>query len=594
MIEPADPSTETQTWRPDAADRPLTGVVGKYELYELIGAGAMGTVYRGVDQALGRDVAIKLMSPAVATDEDLRNRFHREAQTAGVLQHPNIITIFEFGEADGRLFIAMEYVEGRDLSRIIRNHEPMTLLEKLGVAIDVLGGLTYAHERGITHRDIKPGNIRLTRDGRAKIMDFGIAHLAESELTSTGMVLGTPSYMAPESLKGSPPSAQGDVYSVGALLYELITHHKPFDGATQQEVLYRVLSDEPLSLREIDPGIPPGVEAIVLRAMAKDPMERYQSTTELSDDLKAACVALHAGAGSTQLDVRALLPRGRINVLQVLAAGLAVILLSWGASHLPWGSGGATPALEADSRLGSVAARALGLPTAAPLYASVPAPPPSPGTSSPDTLLTSLRDAARARRVEVEAAGVPSSRLAPGDRRLVDADSLAREGRYSEAILALSAATALWNTSEREYRASQTRRARPTTTPTVRQPPPVVTPPPPPARDDPAEIGKVIRDLAAALESRRVAAVRSVYPNLSDREEQTWGRFFAATRELSMTISVTQLRSFGDSAAAVVQGTYTYVNADGQQRQPISFPASFIRRQGRWQINHLGSTGQAR
>ena len=274
MLNNAAPAHD-QAWR-SANPTPIKRSIGRYQLLDLLGAGAMGTVYRGKDPDLGRDVAVKLMSPAVSADPQLRDRFHREAQTAGSLQHPNIITIYEFGEVGDQLYIAMEYVAGHDLTEVITASDSLNLLAKLGIGLDVLAGLEYAHARGITHRDIKPGNIRLTADGRAKIMDFGIAHLAESELTNTGFVLGTPSYMAPELLKGGDPSGATDIFSVGAVLYEMLTLKKPFDGETTHAVLYKVLSEDPEPVHLIDPSVPRRVREIVRKAMAKIPETRYQ------------------------------------------------------------------------------------------------------------------------------------------------------------------------------------------------------------------------------------------------------------------------------------------------------------------------------
>ncbi|HEX7941313.1 MAG TPA: serine/threonine-protein kinase, partial [Gemmatimonadaceae bacterium] len=174
--------------------------IGKYQITELIGEGAMGVVYRALDPVLTRPVAIKVMTDALAHEPEQRDRFLREAQTAGSLQHPNIVTIYDCGEVDGHPFIAMEYIEGADLATILERHEPLPLKAKLDIAIDALTGLAYAHKHGVVHRDIKPANIRITEDGRAKIMDFGIAHLSSSSMTRTGVMMGTPNYMAPEQV----------------------------------------------------------------------------------------------------------------------------------------------------------------------------------------------------------------------------------------------------------------------------------------------------------------------------------------------------------------------------------------------------------
>jgi serine/threonine-protein kinase len=197
--------------------------IGKYDVEERVGEGAMGVVYRAVDPVLKRRVAIKVMSDAFAQNDDLRERFLREAQAAGSLQHPNVITIYDFGDVDGHPYIAMEFVEGQDVAELIAHQVPLSVVDKLDLAIGVLQGLAYAHRRGIVHRDIKPANIRIDDEGKARIMDFGVAHLASSNMTKSGVMLGTPSYMAPEQIVGGKVGPQTDIFSVGAVLYELLT-----------------------------------------------------------------------------------------------------------------------------------------------------------------------------------------------------------------------------------------------------------------------------------------------------------------------------------------------------------------------------------
>ncbi|MFL5633309.1 MAG: serine/threonine-protein kinase, partial [Gemmatimonadaceae bacterium] len=197
---------------------PKVSAIGKYRIVELVGEGAMGVVYRAVDTVLDRTVAIKVMNEAIARQEDLRKRFLHEAQAAGSLQHPNVVCIYDLGEVDGHLFIAMEFVHGVDLERLIEMGEPLSLQTRLDIMIDVLTGLSYAHKHGIVHRDIKPANIRVAEDGRAKIMDFGVAHLASSSMTRTGSFLGTPSYMAPAQITEGQTTPATDMFAVGAVL----------------------------------------------------------------------------------------------------------------------------------------------------------------------------------------------------------------------------------------------------------------------------------------------------------------------------------------------------------------------------------------
>src|SRR5579859_8170040 len=269
--------------------------IGKYKLTDLLGQGAMGVVYRALDPVLNRHVAIKLMSQGIAADAELRDRFMREAQAAGSLQHPNIITIFDFGEADGHLFIAMEYIDGADLSEIIERRDVLPLSAKLDIAIDVLHALHYAHSRGVVHRDIKPANIRVSADGRAKLMDFGIARLESSTMTKSGMLVGTPNYMAPEQVTSGQVSPATDIFSLGVVLYELLTYRKVFEGDTLHAVLYKIVSEDPPSLRDAR-DVPGPLRGIVEKALAKDPTARYQAGGDMAQAISLVRTGLSSGA----------------------------------------------------------------------------------------------------------------------------------------------------------------------------------------------------------------------------------------------------------------------------------------------------------
>src|SRR3954464_8532239 len=260
--------------------------IGKYHILELVGEGAMGVVYKARDSVLDRTVAVKVMNDAIARQDELRTRFLREAQAAASLQHPNVVSIYDLGEVDGHLYIAMEYVPGADLEAIVKEEAaPLSLQEKLDIIIDVLTGLTFAHKRGIVHRDVKPANIRIAEDGRAKLMDFGVAHLTSSNLTSTGASLGTPVYMSPEQITGGKATPATDVFAVGAVLYELLTGCKPFDSNTLQGLFYKILTEKPKPLRDVTPGLPSALDHIVEKAMAKDAAQRYQSALDMANDL---------------------------------------------------------------------------------------------------------------------------------------------------------------------------------------------------------------------------------------------------------------------------------------------------------------------
>jgi serine/threonine protein kinase len=247
----------------------------------------MGMVYEGLDEALDRKVAIKTLTSEGLFDEDSRRRLEVEARAAARLQHPNIVIVYELGEDRGVKFIAMELLPGLDLEHLLQSGEEMLLVEKLDVAIQVCRGLGYAHERHVFHRDIKPANIRLLDDGTVKIMDFGIAKLEGTQLTKTGMMVGTVHYMSPEQVRGLKLDGRTDVFSMGVILYQLLGGQRPFQGENPTQVLYKIVSESPPPLDLSALGeVGPRLEAIVSKALAKDRGERYQGAGELARDLQ--------------------------------------------------------------------------------------------------------------------------------------------------------------------------------------------------------------------------------------------------------------------------------------------------------------------
>lgn len=260
--------------------------LGKYEIKSELGSGAMGVVYRAEDPRLGRPVALKTMSANVAGNPDLLKRFYREAQSAGQLRHPNIVTIYDIDEADGIPFIAMEFLEGEDLDKIITARKDLTVVKKLDIVIQACKGLHYAHQHGIVHRDVKPGNIVLLTDGMVKIVDFGIARIGATSMTRTGMVLGTVMYMSPEQIRGQAVDPRSDIFSLGIILYELLTYQTPFPGSDVPGILYKILNEPPQPIRELVPNCPPELETIIVRALEKDREQRYQNAEDLAFDLQ--------------------------------------------------------------------------------------------------------------------------------------------------------------------------------------------------------------------------------------------------------------------------------------------------------------------
>jgi serine/threonine-protein kinase len=267
--------------------------IGKYQIVGKLGQGAMGEVFRGHDPVLNRDVAIKRITSGLDADESLRKRFEREAQAVALLNHPHIITVYELGFEGDQMFMAMELLEGIDLKHAVAQRK-LSFAEKLATMEQICEGLAFAHARELVHRDLKPANIHILPGGKVKIMDFGLARTAGSDMTSTGTVMGTPHYMSPEQVKGMKADARSDVFALGCVFYELLCGRKPFDAESMHGVLFKVMQDEPTSLAELAPELPHGLVEVVERALAKDPAERFQSAGEL---LVALRLARAAGAG---------------------------------------------------------------------------------------------------------------------------------------------------------------------------------------------------------------------------------------------------------------------------------------------------------
>jgi eukaryotic-like serine/threonine-protein kinase len=277
--------------------------LGKYEIASKIGEGAMGEVYKAFDPILGREVAVKTMSASIGADDELRQRFHREAQSAARLNHPNIITIHDFGEDQGRAYIAMELLEGDDLKDLITRAAPLSLEQKVALMEQMADGLAFAHVRDVVHRDLKPANIHIHRGGQVKIMDFGLARLSTSNMTRAGMVMGTPNYMSPEQVRGERATARSDVFSLGSVFYELLTYRKPFDSDSLHAVLFQVMQQEPVPLEQAVPGVPLALCELVQKAMAKDPARRFQDASELREGLRAVRNALSVASTAPGLPV---------------------------------------------------------------------------------------------------------------------------------------------------------------------------------------------------------------------------------------------------------------------------------------------------
>jgi predicted Ser/Thr protein kinase len=285
----------------------------RYDVDEVIGTGGMSTVYRAHDRLLERDVALKVLHPHFEEDAEQAQRFQQEARAVAQLSHPNIVTVIDRGESDGRHFIVFECIDGESLKQLAARRGPLPVRDAVELVLQVADGLAFAHDHGIVHRDVKPQNVLVTADGDAKVTDFGIARSLDGDLsmTQTGTVLGTMSYLSPEQARGEPVTPSTDIYSLGVVLFELLTGGVPFPGDNFVTVAMKVQHDPPPPLHERRPDVPPRLAAAVERALAKQPAERFPSMAAFADELRA-CLDRPAGpVDAPTLIKRAARPRRR-------------------------------------------------------------------------------------------------------------------------------------------------------------------------------------------------------------------------------------------------------------------------------------------
>jgi serine/threonine-protein kinase len=489
---------------------------------------------------------------------------------------------------------------------------PLSLQEKLDIAIDILSGLSYAHKRGIVHRDIKPANIRIAEDGRAKLMDFGVAHLTSSKLTSTGASLGTPVYMSPEQITGGKSTPATDVFAVGAVLYELLTGCKPFDSQTLQGLFYKILTEKPTPIRDAMPGLPSALDHIVEKAMAKDALQRYQSALDMANDLTGVRSMLSGPSYPSSVSLSATVEHAirrskqaaRVRTVrrELFAGGalvaVALVVLAW-------------------SQLGKSDSRApAGVSTAPSTVArldSTPTAPSAPVAVAPSPAPTTRVDSA-VRPSAPEPAPKRVERPAPEPERPVRNERVARStspatsrGTGASATRPPATPPAAPGASEPATKtvavAPPVTNSQPQVTPpTVQQgivaprpvPPPLATQSPPetpPASPSPptaADVAPVFESYARAIESRDVSAIRRVYPGLTADQQRGFEQFFESARKIDVTFRVASVDGTASGADVRVTGSYQYESSSGRaERQGVSFAATLRRDGAGWRMVSL-------
>lgn len=276
--------------------------LGKYEVIEILGRGAMGEVYKAQDPLIGRLVALKTITNGLAGRPDLLERFQQEARSAGTLQHPNIVTVYELGQEGETPFIAMEFLEGESIESLIERRPVLSIAEKLNYVIPVCRALNFAHKRGVIHRDIKPANVMITKEGRIKVVDFGIARQIDSNVTQTDAIIGTLAYMSPQQIRGERADERSDIWATGVMLYELLTFQRPFEGANQAALVLNISSDSlPPAIRTLVPDCALALEAVVDRMLAKDIEKRYQKMEQVLNAFEQVLQRLQRPGAKTVL-----------------------------------------------------------------------------------------------------------------------------------------------------------------------------------------------------------------------------------------------------------------------------------------------------
>jgi len=586
----------------------------------------MSRVFVATETSLGRQVVVKVLLPELAAGVSV-DRFRREIQLAAQLQHPHIVPLLSAGESEGLPYFTMPFVTGESLrARLYRDRE-LPVPEAIRLLRDVASALDYAHSRGIVHRDIKPDNVLLTH-GVAVVTDFGVAKALTASaggqhagITSMGVTLGTPTYMAPEQGSADPNmDHRVDVYAFGIMAYEMMAGAPPFTGRSPQAVLGAHLVSVPEPVTHHRPGLPPGLAGLIMRCLQKHAADRPQTAGELMSVLDTlttpsggtvpviattqpvrrlsgavarqgrrwgTILAVGAAAAGFAVWIWSSRPTGRPAPASAESAGPAEVADTAGAA--PAGPAGAAPAGAAPAGTAGAAPTEAARPGGQLKAASDKAEPRTGGTEA--TLLARLRSEARSARGLAMDQGVAAEVIARGDSAVARADSLQGARRTTEAAAELSVAIAMWRNAP----------AAPAVMPEVK-PPPVAAPEPPapasaarppaaqPAADPSPRIRALFADYAAAIETRSVPAVRQAYPGLTDKQASDWTQFFKAVNDVKVALQVTKLDVRNDVGEVELAGVYVFTDPGTRRTREDSVSLhSTVRRDGRggWHIESV-------
>ena len=562
--------------------------IGNFDVTRQVGSGGMGAVYLGVDPELNRQVAIKVIREEVH-DQEVLDRFFREARAAAALRHPNIITIYASGQHEHQPYMVMEYVEGDSLADIIRSRKTVPLADKLSYIEQLCAGLHFAHRAGIVHRDVKPANVMVDREGMVRILDFGIARVEGSGLTQDGALIGSLNYMSPEQMLGRPIDHRSDIFSVGAVAYELISYQQAFKGNINDGLLHRLPHEDPPALSVIVPGLPAGLEDVIMRALQKSPDNRFQDLAEM----RSAIAAVHGGTitadDHTMVISRAQIPpltAGMPPTSSTAKTASTAIDSRWDFDNVkehfpdftipeapppeeevvetpaPASSSSAVPAAPAET-------------TEAPQTWSVkPRPTTSPATSTPRTMTGAPRDTVITRRPPTTAVRPPTTAVRPptGPIPAPSTGSSRRWGLIAAATIALAAGA-------------------------VVALPYLSGPPPDPLEVERPAIEAAMERFRIGYRNRDMDAVLAAFPGLPADERQTMQRTFDDCIVYEVTfdqMNVTLTAADAAVAEADVRSTHTCTpQSGGRQMTATQHDVYTLRKTGdAWIVSGLADAPQ--